>query len=342
MDKFLIPNKKRSASPTGQSSSRKNSNSYRIVLANERIFGNKDFRTIQEQVIETVLANIDDVFVVMPTGGGKSLLYQLPAVLSQGVTIVISPLLSLIEDQVSTLIQLPSGGIPAAYITSTCKDSMIKEIYADLYRAKRNLSPFLKLLYITPERVVKSGSTRDMFKMLYDNDMIARFVIDEAHCVSSWGHDFRRDYGQLRTLREEYPQVRITALTATARCKVSEDVIKSLRIEGCMRYSAGFDRPNIFFEVRKKPSKISDTYKLLLQYIMQFQKDKTGIIYCMTKKDTEHVSDFLREKNFKADYYHAGQTASDRKMVQSAWCRGDIDVSAYLINNKLKFNRSFI
>ena len=173
----------------------------KLLAVNLKVFGNTGFRSVQLDVIKAVLEN-EDVFVVMPTGGGKSLCYCLPAVMSKGVTIVISPLISLIEDQVTYLINLPSGGIPAAYMTSNCTELQLRAILDDLSRAKVNKEPFLKLLYITPEKMVRDRVVRSLLKALYDNEMLARFVIVECHCVSSWGHDFRKEYGQLGILKE--------------------------------------------------------------------------------------------------------------------------------------------
>jgi ATP-dependent DNA helicase Q1 len=179
------------------------SHSRKMASANQRVFGNETFRTRQEAIIEAVLCG-RDVFVVMPTGGGKSLCFQLPAVLSAGITVVVSPLLSLIEDQVSALIQLRNGGVPAAYLCSTCTPDMERAIYADLDRSVRGKEPYLKLLYVTPERLVNNVAVRDRLLGLYNNEMLARFVVDEAHCVSSWGHDFRKDYKQVCTSRYVY------------------------------------------------------------------------------------------------------------------------------------------
>jgi bloom syndrome protein len=182
MDKYLTNNKRKLNEDQNENISRK---SYKktnpdIKLANSLIFGNDSFRHLQEEIIETIMDDKSDVFVIMPTGGGKSLLYQLPACLSKGVTIVISPLLSLIEEQVSKLIQLPSGGVPSAFLTSSCKQSMIEDIFQDLERANYDRTPYLKLLYTTPERIIKCQRTKEILKSLYFKEMLPRFVIDEV------------------------------------------------------------------------------------------------------------------------------------------------------------------
>jgi len=298
----------------------------KLAECNRRIFGNDTFRKDQLRIIEKVMEN-KDAFVIMPTGGGKSLCYALPAVMSKGVTVVISPLLSLIEDQVNTFLNLSSGGIPCAYLCSNCNEAMIKDVMTDLKSADGGVEPVLKLLYVTPERMVKSMATRDVIKSLYDNEYLARFIIDEAHCVSQWGHDFRTDYRALGMLKTEYPEVSIVALTATARMKVVEDVVKSLKIPNCARFNTGFDRPNLFFEVREKSGNKTVALEHLLDYILTCQSiDYTGIVYCMTKLQCEETSDFLIENAIAADYYHAGQSVPERKKVQGAWQRGQIKV----------------
>ena len=183
MDKFLIEKRKNPTDPAQEASTvtkRGRQKNPKLQDANLEVFGNESFRPFQEEIIETILDADKDVFVVMPTGGGKSLLYQLPACLSRGVTFVISPLLSLIEEQVSTLLTLPSGGVPAAFLTSSCKDHMVDEVFQDLSRIYRDDEPFLKLLYTTPERMIQSGRMRTMISDLYDRAMIPRFVIDEV------------------------------------------------------------------------------------------------------------------------------------------------------------------
>ena len=206
---------------------------------------------------------------------------------------------------------------------------MKDSIYDDLGRVYGNREPTLKLLYTTPETLIKSERMKTMLGEMYGRDMIARFVIDEAHCVSSWGHDFRKEYGNLGIMKERYPEVKILALTATARQKVADDVCKVLDIRDSLRISCGYDRPNLLFEVRPKPRSHKETLEKLLDYILSYCNSTTGttgIVYCMTKKECEQTADFLQENNLRADYYHAGQSTKDRDMIQAAWLRGDIDI----------------
>ena len=225
------------------------SHSKALVLANRLVFGfGGVFRPKQLEICQTIMRN-KDAFVIMPTGGGKSLCYACPAVCSPGVTVVISPLRSLIEDQVSGFLQPGnSGGIPCAYLTSDSTETQKHAIKADLQRAYTGNQPFLKLLYLTPEGIVKGDHIRSILHDLNQNEFLSRFIIDEAHCVSQWGHDFRKDYKDLKILKQLFPDVPVVELTATARREVIDDVISILGIEKCEKFILGYDRPNLMFE----------------------------------------------------------------------------------------------
>lgn len=304
--------------------------------ANRVIFGHTEFRGKQREVIEATLRS-RDVLAIMPTGGGKSLCYMLPAVLSKGVTFVISPLLALIEDQVSALIMSPHcGGIPAVHLTSSTTPALVQQVMNELNMCLENIEPTIKLVYTTPERLASNEELAETMQALYDSGNLARIVVDECHCVSLWGHDFRQDYRKLGFLRRTYPKVPILALTATATAKARKDITTNLCMSNPASFVQSFNRSNLYFQVVKKPPKGVDHRDLVTAYIRDKQRelgttDVCGIVYCMTQKDTEEMSQHLREKGLSADCYHAGQTPRRRRIVQSAWSLGVVKVLAATI-----------
>eukprot|EP00850_Spirogloea_muscicola_P004926 SM000022S07140 [mRNA] locus=s22:115690:118968:- [translate_table: standard] len=290
-----------------------------LDLANLVLFSHASFRPLQRRVCEAALMG-RDTFVLMPTGGGKSLCYQLPATLSPGVTVVVSPLLSLIQDQVTALVN--AHRVPATYLCSLQTMGQVTAVMQELRKAK----PTMKLLYVTPERIAGNAAFQNVLWQLHAKGQLARFVIDEAHCVSQWGHDFRPDYKRLGELKARFPRVPMMALTATATASVRQDILKILRIEHTAEVlEMGFDRPNLKYEVKKKRS--DNPLKQLGDLVTKRFAGLCGIVYCLSKNETEEVADHLSNKcNIPAHHYHAGLSTRERVGVQNAWHSGKLKV----------------
>jgi ATP-dependent DNA helicase RecQ len=272
------------------------------------IFGYSTFRGAQESIIEHV-ASGGDALVLMPTGGGKSLCYQIPALLRQGVGIVISPLIALMQDQVDALKQL---GVAAAFINSSLDAEENRRVVGQLMRNE------LKLLYVAPERLLME-SFLGLLGQLSQAQALALFAIDEAHCVSQWGHDFRKEYRELTLLHERFPDVPRIALTATADAPTKSEIVERLALEQAGQFVSSFDRPNIRYRVIQK----DNARKQLLEFLDAEHKNDAGIVYCLSRKKVDETSAWLNEQGRCALPYHAGLDASTRNQHQGRFLRDE-------------------
>jgi len=270
------------------------------------VFGFNEFRHPQQEVIERTVAG-EDVFLVMPTGGGKSLCYQIPALHRDGVAIVVSPLIALMKDQVDGLL---ANGVQAACLNSSLSSPEVGRVFQQMDKGS------LDLLYVAPERLMMADFLERLGSL-----KLALFAIDEAHCISQWGHDFRPEYTQLGRLRQLFPNVPIIAMTATADPETRQDIVKQLEIAEATVFVAGFDRPNITYTVIPKQKPL-----VQLGSFLAGRRDEAGIIYALSRKRVEQVAERLREAGFSAAAYHAGLPDDERKRVQNSFRKDDLRI----------------
>lgn len=283
------------------------------------IFGISSYRANQKEIINAILSG-RDVLVIMAAGGGKSLCYQLPAVLRNGVALVVSPLLSLIQDQVMGLTAL---GIPAYMLTSTTSKDNEKFIYKALEKGEGDL----KILYVTPEKISKSKRFMSKLEKCHHAGRLSLISIDEAHCCSQWGHDFRPDYKNLGILKTQFPNVPMVALTATATQRVQNDLVEMLHIRRCVKFVSTVNRPNLFYMVKEKSSVSKVVVDEIAEFIQEsYPNHESGIVYCFSRKECEQVAKELRERGISAGHYHADMDVNDREKVHMRWSNNKLQV----------------
>ncbi|MBA4277107.1 ATP-dependent DNA helicase RecQ [Flavobacterium sp.] len=276
----------------------------------KKYFGFSQFKGLQEQVIKSIL-NKENTFVIMPTGGGKSLCYQLPALIQEGTAIVVSPLIALMKNQVDAIRSLSSENGVAHVLNSSLTKTEIAQVKKDI------TSGITKLLYVAPESL-----TKEEYLNFLQTVPISFVAIDEAHCISEWGHDFRPEYRNLKGIIKQLGDVSIIGLTATATPKVQEDILKNLDMSDATTYKASFNRPNLYYEVRTKTKNIEAD---IIRFIKQ-HKGKSGIIYCLSRKKVEAIAEVLQVNGISAVPYHAGLDAKTRAKHQDMFLMEDVDV----------------
>jgi ATP-dependent DNA helicase RecQ len=288
----------------------------------KKFFGYETFYPLQAEIIDHIAAG-KSALVLMPTGGGKSVCFQIPALLLAGTAIVISPLIALMKDQVDGL---AANGIPAAFLNSALTDAENEAV------VDRCIKGEIKLLYISPERLAATATIGFLRKL-----KISLFAVDEAHCISSWGHDFRPDYLRLHVLRERFPSVALVALTATADRVIRRDILRQLDIPEDHQFVASFDRPNLSLAVYSGQKRFEQITRFLAK-----RKNQPGIIYCLSRKTTEKVALKLQERGYRAAYYHAGMDHADRSKIQDEFIRDKIQIICATIAFGLGIDKSNI